>query len=74
VCVYVCACVCVCVCVCVCDTRAVKIQYPNAERVMRSDLTNLRTLSEYLRRFEVPTHAPRTRARTHEHMDTYVCA
>ena len=32
---------------------AVKIQYPNAEAVMRNDLMNLRGLSSYLRRFEL---------------------
>ena len=32
---------------------AVKIQYPNAEKVMRSDLANLRTLCTYLKQVEL---------------------
>jgi hypothetical protein len=35
---------------------SVKVQYPNAERVMRADLVNLRALGTYLKQFEVRGH------------------
>jgi aarF domain-containing kinase len=35
------------------EVVAVKVQYPGAERVMMSDLTNLKALAAFLQKFEL---------------------